>query len=317
MKSHTNQASRKPPVLATSGLWKGLQPGMALASVGMVLAFVVFTVLNAEGAGVVFAGIRTWIEATLNWYYILTVCAALFVCLFLMCSRFGRIRLGDDDARPEFSNFSWLAMLFSAGVGIGLLFFSIAEPLFYFDNSQSQGYPNNPHADQAGALALERQRAVLAMRVTYFHWGIHGWGVYVLVGLCLAYFGFRKKLPLTLRSALYPTIGDRIYGPAGDAVDLLAVFGTVFGVATSLGLGVTQMAAGFDVLFGLDPGLITQIGLIAAISVVATLSAVFRRGPRYSHHFGMEYLPQHTIAGVFPGLRPIRVADGISRHLRW
>ena len=274
MKSHTNQASRKPPVLATSGLWKGLQPGMALASVGMVLAFVVFTVLNAEGAGVVFAGIRTWIEATLNWYYILTVCAALFVCLFLMCSRFGRIRLGDDDARPEFSNFSWLAMLFSAGVGIGLLFFSIAEPMFYFDNSQSQGYPNNPHADQAGALALERQRAVLAMRVTYFHWGIHGWGVYVLVGLCLAYFGFRKKLPLTLRSALYPTIGDRIYGPAGDAVDLLAVFGTVFGVATSLGLGVTQMAAGFDVLFGLDPGLITQIGLIAAISVVATLSAV-------------------------------------------
>ena len=121
-----------------------------------------------------------------------------------------------------------------------------------------------------------------AMRVTYFHWGLHGWAVYVTVGLCLAYFGFRKNLPLTLRSALHPIVGDRIYGPAGDAVDLLAVFGTVFGVATSLGLGATQIAAGLDVLFGFDPGRATQIGLIAVISAAATLSAVsgVRRGIR-------------------------------------
>ena len=191
-----------------------------------------------------------------------------------MCSRYGGIRLGDDDSRPEFSTFSWLAMLFSAGVGIGLLFFSIAEPLFYFDNSFAAGYPNNPHADRAGALALDEMRAIHAMRVTYLHWGIHGWAVYVVVGLCLAYFGFRKKLPLTLRSALHPLIGERIYGPAGDAADLLAVFGTVFGVATSLGLGSAQMATGLNVLVGLDPGLVTQIALIAVISAAATLSAV-------------------------------------------
>ena len=269
-----NRIARSLPALAKKGLWKGLDPGMAQAATGMVLAFVVFTVLNVEDARAIFTSVRTWIGATLSWYYMLTMCVALFACIFLMCSRYGKIRLGDDDAQPEFSNFSWIAMLFSAGVSIGLLFFSIAEPMFYFDNSQPGDYPNNPYADLAGALALDRQRAVHAARVACFHWGVHGWAVYAIVGLCLAYFGFRKKLPLTLRSALHPVIGDRIYGPAGDAVDLLAVFATVFGVATSLGLGVTQMAAGLDALFGLDPGRLTQIVLITLISAAATLSAM-------------------------------------------
>ena len=198
----------------------------------------------------------------------------LVACIYIMCSRHGKVRLGDDDARPEFSTFSWLAMLFSAGLGIGLLFFSISEPMFYFDNSAPFGYPNNPHADNAGAVELNEARAVDAVRVTYFHWGLQGWSVYVVVGLCLAYFGFRKKLPLTLRSALYPIIGERIYGPVGHGVDLLAVFGTVFGVATSLGLGVKQMSAGLDTLFGIAPDLATQITLIVVISAAATLSAV-------------------------------------------
>ncbi len=259
---------------AQAGLWKGLNPAMAMAAKGIVLAFVLATVWDVEAAGAVFGRIRAWIEGTLDWFYILTVCATVFTCLFLVCSRFGRIRLGDDASAPEFKTSSWLAMLFSAGIGIGLLFFSIAEPIFYFDNSQSAGYPNNPLADLAGASLLDEQRAVHAMRVTYFHWGIHGWSVYVLVGLCLAYFGYRKKLPLTLRSALHPLIGDRIYGPIGDLVDLWAVFGGVFGIATSLGLGASQMATGFNVLLGIDPGLVTQVSLIAAISLVATLSAV-------------------------------------------
>ena len=259
---------------ADDGLWKGLNPAMAMASKGLVLSFVLYTAWNVDAAAALFVSVRSWIEATLNWYFILAVCASLLTCLLLLCSPFGRIRLGDDDSRPEFRTFSWLAMLFSAGIGIGLLFFSIAEPIFYFDNSYSEGYPNNPHADLAGALSLDERRAVHAMRVTYFHWGIHGWAVYALVGLCLAYFGFHKKLPLTLRSTLHPLIGDRIYGPAGDAVDLLAVFGGVFGIATSLGLGASQMAAGLNVLLGVEPGLVTQVGLIAVISVAATLSAV-------------------------------------------
>ena len=265
---------RKRLVVAKSGLWAGLHPGMALASKGMVLAFVIFTVLNVDGAGAIYSAVRRWIEATLSWYYILTICAMLFACIYLMVSRYGGIRLGDDDSRPEFSTFSWLAMLFSAGLGIGILFFSIYEPLFYFDTAETAGYPNNPHADHAGAGVADERRAAHAMRVTYFHWGFHAWAVYVVVGLCLAYFGFRKKLPLTLRSALYPLIGDRIYGPLGHAVDLLAVFGAVFGIATSLGLGAKQMAAGLNVLFGIEPDLLTQILVILVISVIATLSAV-------------------------------------------
>ena len=260
--------------VAKDGIWKGLHPAMGIASKGMVIAFVVFTALNVEFANSIYSAVRGWIESALNWYYISALIIMLFACFYLMFSRHGGVRLGDDDSRPEFSNFSWFAMLFSAGVGIGLLFFGIAEPMFYFDNTQPWGYPNNPFADHAMITEMNVDRAKMAMRVTYFHWGFHGWAVYVMIGLCLAYFGFRKKLPLTLRSALYPVIGDRIYGPIGHAVDLLAVFGTVFGVATSLGLGVSQMATGLNVLFGVDPGITTQLVLIVVISVIATFSAV-------------------------------------------
>ena len=137
------------------------------------------------------------------------VTGLLLLCIYLMFSKWGDIRLGDDDSRPEFSNFSWFAMLFSAGVGIGILFFGVAEPIFYFDNSGAFGYPNNPHAEVLGHHDMDMRRAVDAMRVTYFHWGFHGWAVYVIVGLCLAYFSFRKKLPLTFRSAFYPLIGEK------------------------------------------------------------------------------------------------------------
>ena len=262
------------PQVASGGMWHGLHPGMSLAAKGMVIAFVVFTVLNVEFANGIYSTVRGWIESTLGWYYIMTLCTIFFVCIYLMFSRHGKIRLGSDQARPEFSYFSWFSMLFSAGVGIGILFFSISEPMFYFDNSQPWGYPNNPHADLGGAVAMDMNRAVHAMRVTYFHWGLHAWSVYAIVGLSLAYFGFRKGLPFTLRSSLYPVIGDKIYGPIGHAVDLLAVFGTVFGVATSLGLGVTQMAAGLEKLFGIDPGLVTKLILVAVISTIATVSAV-------------------------------------------
>ncbi len=261
-------------LIAGTGPLRGLHTGMGLAAKGMVVAFVVFTVLNVEFANEIYTAIRGWIEASLSWYYILVIVGLTMFCLFLMFSRFGSIRLGDDDSRPEFSNFSWFAMLFSAGVGIGILFFGVAEPIFYFDNSGAFGYPNNPHADAAGAASMDMSRAVHAMRVTYFHWGFNAWAVYVVVGLCLAYFGFRKKLPFTMRSALYPIVGDRIYGPLGHGVDLLAVFGTIFGVATSLGLGVNQMATGLNVLFGIDPGIVTQIALIVVISIIATISAV-------------------------------------------
>ena len=127
---------KHPGLVATTGIWKGLHPAMGIASKGMIAAFVVFTALNVEFANSVYSAVRGWIESALNWYYISALTVMLFVCLYLMCSRHGKIKLGDDDSKPEFSNFSWFAMLFSAGVGIGLLFFGIAEPMFYFDNTQ-------------------------------------------------------------------------------------------------------------------------------------------------------------------------------------
>ncbi len=269
-----NASQPQTDLIARTGMFTGLHAGMGIAAKVMVVAFVLFTIINVEFANGIYSAIRGWVESALSWYYISAVSVLLGVCLFLMFSKWGRIKLGDDDSKPEFSNFSWFAMLFSAGVGIGILFFGVAEPVFYFDNSGAFGYPNNPHADMQGHGEMSILRAVDAMRVTFFHWGFHGWAVYVVVGLCLAYFGFRKKLPLTLRSALYPLIGDRIYGPIGHAVDLLAVFGTVFGVATSLGLGVSQMATGLNVLFGIDSGITTQLILIFVISIIATMSTV-------------------------------------------
>ncbi|ALM52449.1 BCCT family transporter [Halomonas huangheensis] len=263
-------------------MFANMHRGMTLSSALLVLAFVAVTVINPELSSAVFSAARNWIEDTFAGYYLVTVVLLIAVCFFIVLSPFGSKRLGKDHERPEFSRFAWFAMLFSAGIGIGILFFGVAEPIFYFDNSGAFGYPNNPHADLAGHAAMNQQRAVDALRVTFFHWGLHGWAVYVVVGMALAYFAYRKDLPLALRSALYPFIGNRIYGPIGHLVDILGVLGCVFGVATSLGLGVSQMAVGLQRLTGIGAGLDTQLILIAAITVISILSAVsgVKRGIR-------------------------------------
>jgi choline/glycine/proline betaine transport protein len=269
-----NNTVFKAELLCKSGLFKGMHKSMTITASLLVLFFVGFTASNTQLAGSIFGATRGWIEHVFGWYYMVAIVFLIAVCFFLAVSKFGSIRLGDDDSRPEFSRFSWFAMLFSAGIGIGILFFGVAEPVFYLDNSGAFGYPNNPYADLAGASAINYERAVDALRVTYFHWGFHGWAVYVIVGLSLAYFAYRKKLPLALRSSLYPFIGDKIYGPIGHTVDVIGVMGCVFGVATSLGLGVSQMAVGLERLIGVDSGTTTQLVLIALISIVSIMSAL-------------------------------------------
>ncbi|UTW06300.1 BCCT family transporter [Pseudomonas benzenivorans] len=264
----------KEELLSQSGLFKGMHKGMTIASAAMILAFVLFAGTTSELAGSLFGAMRSWIESVFGWYYLVVMGFFIAVCVVLVFTRYGSVRLGDDDSRPDFSNLAWFAMLFSAGIGIGILFFGVAEPIFYLDNSGAFGYPNNPYADMAGASAVGHARAVEALRVTYFHWGFHGWAGYAIVGLSLAYFAYRKKLPLALRSALHPFIGDRIYGPIGHIVDMIGVLGCVFGVATSLGLGVNQMAVGLERLVGVDPGTTTQLVLIGLISIVSILSAL-------------------------------------------
>jgi choline/glycine/proline betaine transport protein len=264
--SMNNNIKNRDELVAGSGVFKGVHSGMSIASAGIIVAMVIFTVLNVDLANVVYETIKYWITSTLGWYYVSVVSIILFFTFWLMFSKYGNLKLGAEDEKPEFSTFSWFCMLFSAGLGLGLLYWSVAEPIYHFQE--------NPFIEIAGIEPLTEEAAQVAIRLTLFHWGLHGWAVYVLVGLTLAYFAYRKGLPLAMRSALYPVLGEKIYGPYGHAADLLAVFGTVFGLATSLGLGATAVNAGFERLFGFELSITNQLILIAVITVIGTLSAV-------------------------------------------
>ncbi|MEX0885022.1 MAG: BCCT family transporter [Phycisphaeraceae bacterium] len=207
-------------------------------------------------------GMRDWITMNLGWFYIVCVGGFLLFVLLLLVSPFGSTKLGKDDDQPEFSNFTWFAMLFSAGMGIGLLFFSVAEPIAHFNAP--------PRTGESGSIEAARD----AMTLTFFHWGLHAWAIYIIVGLSLAYFSFRHNLPLTIRSTLWPLLGNRVNGPIGYTVEILAVFGTLFGVATSLGLGVMQIAGGLDHLGWFEDGRVLQVTLIVIITLIATASVV-------------------------------------------
>ena len=238
-----------------------INPPVFFVSASLILAFALFGALAPELASRVFAAVQALIVADFGWFYIAAVAGFLVFVLFLMFSRYGDVKLGPDDSEPDYSYLSWFAMLFSAGMGIGLIFFGVAEPIQHYAL---------PPVGEGRTIESARQ----AMVLTFFHWGLHAWAIYIVVGLALAYFAFRRGLPLTIRSALYPLIGKRIYGPIGHAVDIFAVLGTMFGVATSLGLGVLQVNAGFSYLFGLPSNTPVQLVLIAVITGMATLSVV-------------------------------------------
>ena len=227
----------------------------------LIFLLVAFAAAFPDVADKNFKLLQQQIFTNASWFYILAVALILLSVTFLGLSRYGDIKLGPDHAQPDFSYHSWFAMLFSAGMGIGLMFFGVAEPVMHY-LSPPVGAP------ETVAAAKE------AMRLTFFHWGLHAWAIYAIVALILAFFSYRHGLPLTLRSALYPIIGDRIYGPIGHAVDIFAVIGTVFGVATSLGYGVLQVNAGLNHLFGVPINETVQVILIVAITGLATISVV-------------------------------------------
>lgn len=236
-----------------------LNPPVFYTSAALILALVLFTVLLQEEAQSLFNHVQQWIITNASWFYVLAVALILISVVFLAVSRYGDIKLGPDHSRPDYRNTTWFAMLFSAGMGIGLMFFGVAEPVMHF-TTPPVGEPNTVQA------------AKEAMKLTFFHWGLHAWAIYAIVALILAFFSYRHGLPLTLRSALYPLIGERIYGPIGHAVDIFAIIGTVFGVATSLGYGVLQINSGLHHLFGWPVNQTVQIALIAATCGLATLS---------------------------------------------
>lgn len=231
---------------------------------GAIVLFITLTLLFQTQAERFFANLQASTATATDWFFVLVTNFFLGVVLFLAVSKFGSIRLGGPGAKPEFSTSAWFAMLFSAGMGIGLMFWSVAEPIFHF-----QTPPTFWEIEPASAEA-----ARAAMGTTFFHWGFHAWGIYALVGLALAFFTFNRKLPLTIRSVFYPLLGDRIYGWPGNLVDTLALLATLFGLATSLGFGVQQINSGLNFLFGVPVNSGLQVVLIAIITGFATLSVV-------------------------------------------
>jgi len=225
----------------------------------IIIALLLYTVALPKQAQSLFTLIQASIVNNGSWFYVLTVAFIFFFVIFLGVSRFGDIRLGPDHSTPDYSLMTWISMLFAAGMGIGLMFFGVAEPLMHY---------LSPPTAETGSVAAVKE----AMKMTFFHWGLHAWAIYAIVALVLAYFSYRHNLPLTLRSALYPLIGEKIYRWPGHLVDIFAVVSTVFGVATSLGLGASQVNAGFGYLFGLDVSTTNQIIIMCVITTLAVIS---------------------------------------------
>ena len=226
-----------------------------------IIASIILTLVFEKQAESFFTKLQNGVAENADWFFILAINLFLVFLVYLALGRFGKLRIGGQDAKPEFKTLSWFAMLFSAGMGIGLLFFSVGEPVMHF---------NSPPTAEAGSVEAAKE----AMNFTFLHWGFHAWAVYALVGLALSYFTYTRGLPLTIRSIFYPFLGDRIYGRIGDIIDIFAVLATLFGLATSLGFGVQQIASGLNHVFEVPDGITTQIIIIAIITAIATTSVV-------------------------------------------
>jgi len=243
-----------------------------------IVAFVFYALALPGQAEEFFGWLRPAITASFDWFFLGAANIFVLFCLFLIVSPWGSVRLGGADARPDYSYAGWFAMLFAAGMGIGLMFYGVSEPMSHFSTALGgTAAEGGVRTDWAplGAAAGDQDTAVrLGMAATIFHWGLHPWAIYAVVALALALFSYNKGLPLTIRSAFHPIFGDRVWGWTGHVIDTLAVFATLFGLATSLGFGATQANAGLNMLFGVPVGQTTEVVLISAITAVALVSVV-------------------------------------------
>ena len=238
-----------------------IHPWVFFGGAGVIILGVLMTLILGDTASGIFGAMQSWISNFTGWFFVLVMNVVLVFCFALMFTKFGSLRIGGPDAEPEFSTIGWFAMLFSAGMGIGLLFYGVAEPMFH--------YVGNPFTEPGSAASAQK-----ALDLTFLHWGFHPWAIYALVGLGLAFFGFSEGLPLSIRNVFYPLLGDKIYGGLGNLIDILATVSCLYGVATSLGLGVQQVNAGLSHLFGLPQNAFVQVLLIAGITAIATWSVV-------------------------------------------
>ncbi|WP_394248517.1 choline BCCT transporter BetT [Arthrobacter pityocampae] len=265
-----SQIADAPPGTGAGGEDPPIAPGsprtrinwtVLIGSATGILAITVWAIADAAGAEAVIGSLVAWVSTNMGWYYFLIVTLVVVFVLVLALTRVGKTKLGPDHSKPQFSMFTWASMLFAAGIGIDLMFFSVSEPVTQ--------YLAPPQGDGSTVEAARH-----AMVLTLFHYGITGWALYALMGLALGYFAYRHNLPLSIRSALYPIFGRKVEGPLGHGVDIAALLGTIFGIATSLGIGVVQLNYGLSLMFGLPEDVSVQIGLIAVAVVMATASVL-------------------------------------------
>ena len=243
-----------------------------------IIAFVFYTLALPEQSGAMFTWMFSTVTQGFDWFFLTAANIFVLFCLALIVLPVGSVRLGGAEATPDYNYVGWFAMLFAAGMGIGLMFYGVSEPMSHFAASlggtASEGGARTDWAP-LGAAGGDQEAAVrLAFAATIFHWGLHPWAIYAIVALALALFSYNKGLPLTIRSAFYPLLGDRVWGWPGHVIDILAVFATLFGLATSLGFGATQANAGLNELFGVPVSSTTEVILISAITAVALISVV-------------------------------------------
>jgi BCCT family betaine/carnitine transporter len=240
-----------------------------------IVAFVILTLALQEHAESFFNALRVWLTSTFDWFFLLAGNIFVLVSVGLMISPLGKVRIGGMDATPDYSYLGWFAMLFAAGMGIGLMFFGVSEPLSHFQSSLAEGAGSpDSWAPLAGAPGMEAEARRLGMAATIFHWALHPWAIYAVVALALALFAYNKGLPLSVRSIFYPIFGDRVWGWTGHVIDILAVFATLFGLATSLGIGAEQANAGLEYLFGIPVTDVSKVVLIIGITAIALVSVM-------------------------------------------
>lgn len=280
--SNSKQENSKTPKKSGIEKYFDIHGPVFWPSVILIATLIIGTLMAGESAEQVFNSARIFITDSANWLFVAAVNIFIGFSLYFAFSKYGKIRLGGEDAEPDFSTMAWFAMLFSAGMGIGLMFYSVAEPMWHLINP--------PHAEPGTTDAVRD-----AMGVTFLHWGLHAWAVYAIVALALAFFAFNRDLPLSFRSVFYPILGDRIDGWIGDVIDVLAVLATLFGLATSLGLGAAQAGAGIEYVFGLTNTINLQVIIIIGVTAIATTSVVLGidKGVKVLSEFNIR------IAGLF------------------
>ena len=244
-----------------------------------IVAFVILTLAFQNSVGPAFTALRDWLTAAFDWFFLAAANVFVVLCVVLIVSPLGRVRIGGRDATPDYSYSGWFAMLFAAGMGIGLMFYGVSEPITHYSTSLEgvtlgDDGTRTDWAPLTGAAGDSLEARRLGMAATIFHWGLHPWAIYAIVALALAIFSYNKGLPLTMRSVFYPIFGERVWGWVGHVIDTLAVFATLFGLATSLGFGAEQASAGLNFLFGVPVNEVTKVILIICITAVALGSVV-------------------------------------------